>query len=335
MSESTFTLFPCCIPVRGAKKAVICDLQRNDIYRIPLTLYELLDNKPAAIDFDAVRGEYADDPESLKTVDEYARFLHGNELGVCGKAGEGMRSIGCDFYDNRDISVCMVDFGPDSAHDIHSIGGQLDELGSESPELRYFADCDSGQIRGHLSALENTSLRNVEIVRPWSGEDFAEEFHAMKAVNFRLTKCTFYRAPRNRVYRNNDYMIVLSREDISDESSCGCVSEFYCVANTQLFVEAHHCNTCLYGKISVDARGNIKNCPSMKESYGRLDGGTTFREVTDNPSFRKYWYITKDEVKVCRDCELRYVCQDCRAYLTDTEDIYSNPAKCSYAQYSV
>ncbi|MDR2057516.1 MAG: hypothetical protein LBP83_04405, partial [Dysgonamonadaceae bacterium] len=35
----------------------------------------------------------------------------------------------------------------------------------------------------------------------------------------------------------------------------------------------------------------------------------------------------------CKDCEFRYICTDCRAYLQDSNDIYSQPAKCNYNPY--
>jgi len=44
--------------------------------------------------------------------------------------------------------------------------------------------------------------------------------------------------------------------------------------------------------------------------------------------------ITKDQVAVCRDCEFRYVCTDCRAYTQDADDPYSKPAKCTYDPYT-
>ena len=38
----------------------------------------------------------------------------------------------------------------------------------------------------------------------------------------------------------------------------------------------------------------------------------------------------KDDIDKCKECELRYMCQDCRAYIKDKENIYSAPTKCNY-----
>lgn len=71
----------------------------------------------------------------------------------------------------------------------------------------------------------------------------------------------------------------------------------------------------------------------MKESYGNIRD-TTLMEALEKPGFKKYWNITKDQVSVCKDCEFRYICTDCRAYLEDPEDIYSKPLKCGYNPYT-
>jgi SPASM domain peptide maturase of grasp-with-spasm system len=77
------------------------------------------------------------------------------------------------------------------------------------------------------------------------------------------------------------------------------------------------------------ANGDIKNCPSIKNVYGNLNN-TELSEVILNQDFMKLWYLNKDSVNKCKDCEFRYFCYDCRAYLQDPEDIYSKPLKCGY-----
>jgi len=44
--------------------------------------------------------------------------------------------------------------------------------------------------------------------------------------------------------------------------------------------------------------------------------------------------VTKDSVKVCKDCEFRMVCSDCRAYLEIPDDILSKTLKCGYNPYN-
>jgi SPASM domain peptide maturase of grasp-with-spasm system len=106
----------------------------------------------------------------------------------------------------------------------------------------------------------------------------------------------------------------------------------YFVTSLSSFTEAMHHNSCLNRKLSVDRRGEIRNCPSMPRSYGNA-ATTPLAEALEHPGFRAPWAITKDQVETCRDCEFRYVCTDCRAYVADPADPLSKPARCSYDPY--
>lgn len=125
---------------------------------------------------------------------------------------------------------------------------------------------------------------------------------------------------------------------IRSKISCGFISSDYFTMNIPTFTESHHHNSCLNRKISIDVNGDIKNCPSMPESYGNIKD-TTLEEAINKPGFKKYWNITKDDIEVCRDCEFRYICTDCRAYTERTKfsdeglDL-SKPLKCGYNPYT-
>ena len=71
----------------------------------------------------------------------------------------------------------------------------------------------------------------------------------------------------------------------------------------------------------------------MKRSFGNIKN-ITLEEALSHPDFKKLWNINKDQIEVCKDCEFRYICTDCRAYLEDPENIYSKPLKCGYNPYT-
>jgi len=104
------------------------------------------------------------------------------------------------------------------------------------------------------------------------------------------------------------------------------------VINMDFYSECINFNSCLNRKISIDAQGNIKNCPSCTQSFGNIKD-TTLKQALEHPDFKKLWSITKDQVDVCKDCEFRHMCTDCRVYIKDPENIYSQPSKCTYNPY--
>lgn len=127
--------------------------------------------------------------------------------------------------------------------------------------------------------------------------------------------------------------ILVSKEDVINKTNCGCVHPSLFSNNLEHIRESMNFNSCLNRKISIDSEGNIKNCPSMAESYGNIRD-TTLAEALEKPGFKKYWDINKDKIHVCKDCEFRYICTDCRAYVEDPDDILSKPLKCGYNPYT-
>ena len=163
--------------------------------------------------------------------------------------------------------------------------------------------------------------------------DFLEK---MTAKYDNIAIVAFYNAPKTETifYKDKGIGIVQYYTDksILNEKSCGIVSTEYFTMNIKHITEAQHHNTCLNRNISIDAEGNIKNCPSMAQSFGNIKD-TTLQEALTHPDFKKYWNVKKDQISVCKDCEFRYICTDCRAYIENPEDMYSKPLKCGYNPY--
>lgn len=127
-------------------------------------------------------------------------------------------------------------------------------------------------------------------------------------------------------------------KEIISKSSCGKVDLKYFNTNLPKVLEAVNHNSCLHKKISIDVEGNIRNCPSMSQSFGNIKN-ITLEEALNHKDFKKYWNLTKDKIEVCKDCEFRYICTDCRAYTERSHknefglDI-SKPLKCGYNPYT-
>lgn len=71
----------------------------------------------------------------------------------------------------------------------------------------------------------------------------------------------------------------------------------------------------------------------MSNSYGNIND-IDISSVVDDPSFKNLWDIKKDDILICKSCEYRYVCTDCRAYVENPSDIFSKPLKCGYNPYT-
>ena len=67
----------------------------------------------------------------------------------------------------------------------------------------------------------------------------------------------------------------------------------------------------------------------MERSYGNV-ATTKLEEVIRDNSFNANWNISKEQISVCKACEYRDICTDCRAFLENPADPYSKPLKCGY-----
>ena len=328
-----FHLFSCCVPVKGFKKAVICDLQRNIIQPIPLSLYEILvnDDDSTTNSIEDVILKYGEKNGQL--IEEYITFLYHNQFGYASDKPLIPLHLNLDDYEeSRCITNAIVDFDQYSTHSLSEIVLQLNDLLCYALEIRYYYSVSYSILEKELQAINASTLRSLEVLVAYSEDYTLDHVLKMKALSPILKKITISSSLEDVVYNHEGLSVIYTTEKIVDERCCGVTNEFYCIAETKLFIESVHFNSCLNKKISVDKSGLIKNCPSMKDSFGHIST-TKLKEALANEAFRKVWKINKDQIEVCSDCELRYVCQDCRAYIEDKQNIFSKPIKCNYDPY--
>jgi SPASM domain peptide maturase of grasp-with-spasm system len=120
---------------------------------------------------------------------------------------------------------------------------------------------------------------------------------------------------------------------VTSATHCGYVHPAYFVTSLPLFTESQRHNSCLNRKLSVDEHGQVRNCPAMPRSFGPARA-VRLADVVRLAEFREPWALSKDQVEVCRDCEFRHVCTDCRALLADPANPRSKPARCGYDPYT-
>lgn len=186
------------------------------------------------------------------------------------------------------------------------------------------------QISEHL---QRSSIEAVHIYTHFSIYYTAKQIFLI-LNNLRIRQVTFIGSPHNKKF--DDETAVNGQVSFVtgsiDYSNCGNIGKQYFITNQPFFIEAHSCNTCLNRKVSIDIDGNIGNCPLMPHTFGNIKD-VSLREVVSRPEFQRLWHITKDQIDVCKDCEYRYICTDCRHFIKDKKNIYSQPSKCGYNPY--
>jgi SPASM domain peptide maturase of grasp-with-spasm system len=329
-----FALFACCLPVRGARRSVICDLQRQALHFIPNGLHEILTEHrgktPAAI-----KQHYAHEYD--EEIDEYFEFLLREELGFWCDDPESFPAIDLAWDPAERITNAILDVDAGSEHDYPAILGQLDDLGCKALEARFFHRCRLGELRDLLAAARHGRLRSIDLLAGYTGELTGEALDELAAAYQRVSTILIHSAPpalcRRWTLERLGTEIEYVTQAIDSPRCCGQVHPGYFAVNLDTFAEARRFNSCLHRKLAVDARGEIRNCPSLPRSFGNVRD-VSLHSALAHRDFPELWAINKDQIAVCKDCEFRYVCTDCRAYLSHPGDRYAKPAKCGYDPYT-
>ncbi len=330
-SSIYFKLFACCIPVKGASRSIVCDIQRGEYILIPNGVYEILTTyKNYTIE--EIKRAY--DYEYNDIIDDYFNELLKKELGFWTKEPHLFPDINLEWKSPRKITNAIIDIDENSNHDYLLLFQQLDALGCESVQFRYYTPTAFSQIKSTIHYIKYTRLRSAELMIFFQQNLTEDSIRELYKEEARISLVVLHSAPWNNIIEiEANKFLVFSSEIVVSSDCCGKIKSDYFSININVFTEAQQYNTCLNRKIGIDVKGNIKNCPSFEKSFGNMSN-VTLNEVIQQEEFKRFWKIHKDQIEVCKDCEFRYICTDCRAYINEPSNIYSKPSKCTYDPYT-
>ncbi len=331
-ADIPFMLYANCQIVKGAERSTICDLQMGKIHLIPNSMAELL-TEYTGLSVNQIKLQFNYEFDDI--IDEYIDLLNREQLICYSNNLQKFPTLNLNWSSPSVVTYAILDFSFILEQNINSIANQLDQLDCKYIEIRAYNPLPMERIEKLLIAFEQTTIISIGLIFTYSSQISDREWLYLVDNSKRVTSLLVHSSPYEAEFLSSRFAIPVkfSSSVIADELCCGIVSESSFTCNTDTFTEGLKFNSCLNKKIGIDRRGNIKNCPSMKTSFGNIED-TTLNEAIHKPEAKKYWGITKDQISVCKDCEFRYVCTDCRAYLEDPEDVYSKPLKCGYDPYT-
>jgi SPASM domain peptide maturase of grasp-with-spasm system len=329
INSNYFRLFADCIPVRGSKRSVICDLKRNIYFFVPNVFLHFL-SQVGSMTYNDIAKLY---DEEMDIVNGYFDHMEKHDLGFWTSLPDAFPSLNCIWDTPELVNNAIVEIDNLKEKDIYSTFHGLMAVGCKHIEIHAYESKSIEKILTSLDILKKSSVRSLSAFIKFRSTADVREIEKILEFNPRLLWVVMHSCPENIKIETNDKRLNFSTMILDDKCHCGKVLEPFFVVNIRTYTESLHHNSCLNRKIAIDIDGNIKNCPSMSQSFGNIRD-TTLREALDHPDFKKYWNITKDQIAVCKDCEFRYICTDCRAYLENPEDQYSKPLKCGYNPYT-
>jgi SPASM domain peptide maturase of grasp-with-spasm system len=274
--------------------------------------------------------------EESKIIDEYINFLFSNDLCFYyNDVNEDYFSpLSFDYKSPSKITNAIISVKSNSII-VNKIVEQLDKLGCKAIQIQMLDNIDINELENISHCFNDSRIRDIQLLFPYN--EYLEKENLLKLLetNHRITKLFVFGAPNSEIIFLDEYRkfpVYLTKQKIENYSFCGNIHPQNFTCNMSFFIESQFYNTCLNRKVCIDTNGNIKNCPNMQKTYGNIQD-TTLTEAILKQGFKDYWFIKKDDIDVCQDCEFRHICTDCRAFIKDPENIYSQPSKCSYNPY--
>ncbi|UZO82069.1 grasp-with-spasm system SPASM domain peptide maturase [Aquimarina sp. ERC-38] len=334
MNNKYFTLYSNCLMVKGISRSIICDTQNRSYELIPNDLYELFNNSTNSIDIKEKVTRFNE--YDKETLNEYLDFLNKKNYGFySNKIFKGLVPISRKWKSFAQITNCVIEYNDEKEFPWLKIVNSLNQLNCIALEIRFYGRIELDKLNSLMNFFKNSRLRSITLLIKYSSEITSKTLNSLTLNNSRISEILIHDCIDDLQKIFTDIMVpihCLSRS-INNKGFCGVVLPKFFSKGLQPFTEALNHNSCLNRKISIDIEGNIKNCPSTPKVYGNIFNNS-LESAAEDKEFQKLWNLTKDQVLICKDCEFRYICTDCRAYLENPEDLYSKPLKCGYDPYA-
>lgn len=331
-----FNLYSNILITKGVTRILVSDLQRNFSELYPLELYDIIEDlKRNSIE--NLLTNY--DEESKEIVNQYLQVLIEKEYGFLTDNDWDNNFLPLDYNYNDYSTISNLYLELDDLILLQKIKSSVENLRIKHMVIYCRRLLTSKEFLYIDNCFKDSILEGIEIFSLYH-EGYDENFFKdLDKKTARIYKIIFFNCKEIPLKIKNTFRfeIIFIEQDIR-LSSCGKVDMDYFNTNLPKVLEAINHNSCLYKKIGIDIDGNIKNCPVMLQSFGNIKD-ITLEEALNNKDFKKYWNLTKNSIEVCKDCEFRYICTDCRAYTERTQineeglDI-SKPLKCGYNPYT-
>ncbi len=314
--------------VKGYSRSVVFDIFKCSYFFLPKRLANFFAEKRSFSIGDLI--EICDGDDNAIDLIEYFKRKQiisssfSTELFECEKRKYDFPGV---------ISNAIVEINKIYKSNYPKLFQEISDLGCHSIELR-FIDFSNELLNFIFENLNSTKISSYNVFVPIIKETKAI-VHWFES-NQKLLNLVMLSNNGSSMIPQLFYEKLQSKAFILDNSIDGlneiCGKLFHPInTNSFHFLESKSFNNCLNKKVCVDFNGRIKNCLAFSKEFG--DAFNDLRIVVNSHLFQAKWDLTKDEIDVCKSCEFRYLCKDCRANIKHIENIFSQPAKCTYNPY--
>ncbi len=181
-----------------------------------------------------------------------------------------------------------------------------------------------------LEIIENHNIHRCLFLLNYSQEFYTDEFLKIILNSSRINGLVFFNSPFDK---NLEDFIFYYQANFSKTKK---ISKVEFTSNRILYSESQNHNTYLNRKLYISPKGEIKNAPETEETFGYIQdikSEVELKQIISTPAFKKYWFVHKGLIDVCKECEFRHMCVDNRIPIERTKDEWFHTLECNYNPY--
>ena len=322
-----YHLFSSCITVKGITRSIIYDLQRNNFEYIPNSLFEILDVYKD-ITFENLL-EKIEIEKDKNILINYFDFLYENEFIFFSKLNSSFfPKYQNEFITPFNISCLVIDFEKFDLKSIEIIKSEIIKTKVHCLVFR-FISLDENRIKDIVGFFNDILVRTIHLFveeRAIKTDSFLDE---MMNSNSRISIILKYSSISNLTEVKVQGVIISTKLDlINEKSSIDDISDF--TVNLELFMESKSYNNYFNKRAYIDSKGNIHRFENDLTIFGNIYSNSLIDIIKEN-DFKEFWNISKDKIKICCNCEYRYMCVDNRKPLfKDSSNFWELEGVCNY-----
>jgi SPASM domain peptide maturase of grasp-with-spasm system len=330
-SNIPFHLFASCIPVKGANRSAIYDLQRNQFEYIPNPLYDILTRFKNITFIDLL--DFFPFKNDQRVLLEYFEFLKNNEFIFFSKLNSAQfPEYSISHERPYNISCLILDIENFHETKFEAIKRQILKAKVECIIFRFISPTTSIDIKNVLAFFNNIPTRIFQLFI--ENKNFTEnlDFENLINLNERVSVIVKYNCEKELVQDLEKASLIHTKRDIvNNKMNINNIADFN--VNMNLFMESQLYNSFYNKRVYIDSEGFIYRYEGDIMDFGNIIN-VELTNILENVEFKKYWHITKDEISVCKDCEYRYMCVDSSLPMSKTNNLWKLDRECNYNPYN-
>jgi len=110
-------------------------------------------------------------------------------------------------------------------------------------------------------------------------------------------------------------------------------SPYFLGVNKEDFSKRKYGHCCWWGRIAVTSDGEVIPCIMARNRAVGSIKKNSLSEIIEEHELMNLWKLSMDKIEICKDCEYRYACHDCRVSAEESGGLRARTPNCLYDPY--